>query len=301
MKNLVHFLSYLILRATCIILSILPLCFSYSAARLIGNFANYVLRYRRQVVMANLRIALGRDMKKTQLAEIAAESYRQIAMSFIELLITPKLQPHIRNILQPEHVALFRKLLCRGKGLIAVSGHLGNWEIIGAAAATTLPEPFTVAAVQQSNPYINRFITRRRSEMGMQVAGTKEAMKHLLKALRKQQAVGLVADQNAGRYSVFVDFFGKIAAAHPGPAKLALKFKAPILVAAAVRTGPGQFKVLMQQVEIKTDDTVESLTQRHVKILEKFIRQYPEQYFWIHRRWKTRPPWERLEKNGAGN
>jgi len=298
MKNLVHFLSYLILRATCISLSILPLRFSYSAARLIGNFANYVLRYRRQVVMANLRIAFGRDMKKTQLAEIAAESYRQIAMSFIELLITPKLQPHFRNILQPEHVALFRKLLNRGKGLIAVSGHLGNWEIIGAAAASTLPEPFTVAAVQQSNPYINRFITRRRSEMGMQVAGTKEAMKHLLKALRKQQAVGLVADQNAGKNAVFVDFFGKIAAAQPGPAKLALKFKAPILVAAAVRTGPGQFKVLMQQVEIKTDDTVESLTQRHVKILEKFIRQYPDQYFWIHRRWKTRPPWERLEKNG---
>ena len=128
--------------------------------------------------------------------------------------------------------------------------------------------------------------------MGMQVAGTKEAMKLLLRALKNKQAIGLVADQNAGRDAVFVDFFGKIAATQPGPAQLALKFGAPMLVGAAIRTGPGKFKVLARQVEIKEDDTVETLTQRHVKILEGFIRQYPEQYFWLHRRWKTRPEGE---------
>jgi KDO2-lipid IV(A) lauroyltransferase len=211
-------------------------------------------------------------------------------MSFIELLMAPKLQKQIRTILQPEHAALIQNLLLQGRGLVTVSGHLGNWELQGAAAATAMSAPFTVAAVQQSNPYINRFITRRRNEMGMQVAGSKEAMKLLVRALKNRQAIGLVADQNAGRDAVFVDFFGKIAATQPGPAKLALKFKAPLLVGAAVRTGPGQFKVLARQVEIRKDDTVESLTQRHVKILEGFIRQYPEQYFWLHRRWKTRPP-----------
>ncbi len=117
-------------------------------------------------------------------------------------------------------------------------------------------------------------------------------MKLLLRALKNKQAIGLVADQNAGMDAVFVDFFGKIAATHPGPAQLALKFGAPMVVGAAIRTAPAQFKILAQQVEIKADDTVESLTQRHVKILESFIRQYPEQYFWLHRRWKTRPPGE---------
>jgi len=301
MKNLVHFLSYIILRTTCSVLSLLPLRLIYWVARGTGNFANNVLHYRRQVVMTNLRVAFGSEIDEARLAEIADESYRQIAMSFMELLIAPKLQKQIRTMLQSEQAALLRKLLDQGKGLIAVSGHLGNWEIIGAAAATTMPEPFTVAAVQQSNPYINRFITRRRSELGMQVAGTKEAMKLLIRALKNRQAIGLVADQNAGPFSVFVKFFGKTAATQPGPAKLALKFGTPLLVAAALRSGPGQFKVLIQEVEIKADDTVESLTQRHVKILENFIRQYPEQYFWIHRRWKTRPPWETLEKNGAGN
>ena len=298
MKRFFHLLSYIAIRLTSAILSFLPLNFSYSLARGVGNVAFRVLRYRRQVVMDNLHIAFGREMDDTRLAEIGAESYRQIAMTFYELLISPKLLDRIQNILEPQHSALIQRLLQEGKGLVTVSGHLGNWELQGAAAASAMTEPFTVTAVQQSNPYIDRFITRRRNQMGMQVAGSKAAMKLLLRSLKNKQAIGLVADQNAGMDAVFVDFFGKIAATHPGPAQLALKFGAPMVVGAAIRIGPGKFKILAQQVEIKEDDTVESLTQRHVKILEGFIRQYPEQYFWLHRRWKTRPPGEVLEKRG---
>ena len=290
MKNFIHLLSYLLLRLICSILTLLPLRFSYSLARVLGNTTYHVIRYRRQIVMDNLRIAFGREMEEAKLEKIAAESYRQIAMSFIELLIGPKLQKHIHQILEPKHIQLIQRLLQQGKGLITVSGHLGSWELQGAAAATAINGPLTVAAVQQSNPYIDRFITQRRNDMGMQVAGSKAAMKLLLKGLRNKQAIGLVADQNGGRDAVFVDFFGKIAATEPGPAQLALKFGAPMVVGAAIRTGPGQFRILSQQVEIKKDDTIETLTQRHVKILEGFIRQYPEQYFWLHRRWKTRPP-----------
>jgi len=290
MKNLIHLLSYLLLRATCFILLILPLGFSYFLARMLGNLAFTLLRYRRQVVMDNLNIAFGGEKEEAELVKIAAESYRQIAMSFIELIIAPKLQKQIHQIMAPKDSLLFQRLLQQGKGLIAISGHLGSWELQGAAFTATLSEPLTVAAVQQSNPYINRFITKRRNEMGMQVAGTKEAMRLLLKALKNKQTIGLVADQNAGYTAVFVDFFGKIAATQPGPAQLALKYNTPMLIAAAIRTGPGQFKMISQQVEINKDDTLETLTQRHVKILENFIRQYPEQYFWMHKRWKHRPP-----------
>jgi KDO2-lipid IV(A) lauroyltransferase len=292
MNAFLHLLSYLALRALCFLLIILPLGFSYTLARWLGTFTYSVLRYRRAVVLDNLGIAFGRDMDEAQREKIGAESYRQISMSFVELLISPKLRDCIQHMLEPGQVSFIQGLLAQGLGLVTVSGHLGNWELQGAAAATTMHEPFTVAATQQSNPYIDRFITRRRNAMGMQVAGTKEAMKLLVRALRNHQAIGLVADQNAGLGAVFVDFFGKIAATQPGPAQLALKFKAPMVVGAAIRTGPGQFRVLVQQVEIKEGDTVETLTQKHVKILEGFIRQYPEQYLWLHRRWKTRPEWE---------
>ena len=195
-------------------------------------------------------------------------------------------------MIEVKHIEVLHRLLRKGHGLITISGHLGNWELQGAAAAAIIKSTFTVAATKQSNPYIDRFITQRRNNLGMQVAGSKGARKLLLRALKNHEAIGLVADQNAGRDAVFVDFFGKLAATQPGPAQLALKYKAPIIVGAAIRTGPGKFRMLHQEVEILDDDTVESLTQRHVKILEGFIRQYPEQYFWMHRRWKRRPAHE---------
>jgi KDO2-lipid IV(A) lauroyltransferase len=293
MKNLLHLFSYFILRLTCSVLAALPLTFSYFLARGIGSFAYHVLGYRRAVTRDNLHIAFGREMNGASLDALGAESYRQIAMSFMELLIAPKLQNQVEHMLEPQHFSLIQQLLQLGKGLVSASGHLGNWELLGAAVARAMESPFTVAAVQQSNPYIDQFITGRRNAMGMQVAGSKAAMKLLLRALRNRQAVGLVADQNAGMDAVFVDFFGKIAATHPGPAQLALKFGAPLMVGAAIRTGPGKFKVYLQQVEITADDTVASLTQKHVRVLEGFIRQHPEQYYWLHRRWKTRPPEER--------
>jgi len=165
MKNFIHLLSYLLLRLTCSILTLLPLGFSYSLARVLGNITYHLIRFRRQIVMDNLRIAFGSEMEEAKLEKIAAESYRQIAMSFIELLISPKLQKHIQQIMKPKDFQLIQRLLQQGKGLITIQGHLGNWELLGAAAATALNEPLTVAAVQQSNPYINRFITQRRNAM----------------------------------------------------------------------------------------------------------------------------------------
>ena len=289
MKTLLQFISYLFLRLVCLVMTLLPVSVSYGAARTIGWLGFHVLRFRRKIVMDNLEIAFGREMSREEIRKLAARSYVQIAMTFMELMISPKLQKHIEQILDPEQKQLIRDLLARGNGLVTVSGHLGNWELQGAAAATILKEPFSVAAVEQSNPYINSFVIKRREELGMQAASFKGAMKLLVRSLKNKQAIGLVADQNAGWTAVFVDFFGKSAATHAGPAHFALKYNAPLLVGAAIRTGPGQFRVLAEEVEISENETAESLTQKHVKILEKFIRQYPDQYFWMHRRWKTRP------------
>lgn len=292
MKKFFHFLSYLVLRSVCLVLMLLPLQLVYLLARGAAHLGFHVFRFRRQVVMDNLHIAFGGKIGHAGLEALASRAYVQIAMTFMELMIMPKLYDQGQNTPTPEHLALLQRLLHEGRGLVLVSGHLGNWELQGAVIAKAMPGTFSVAAVQQSNPYINRFITQRRNDTGMQVAASKEAMRLLLKALKNKEAIGLVADQNAGRDAVFVDFFGKIAATAPGPAQLALKYGAPMVFGAAVRIAPGKFKTLVQQVAIKKDDTVQTLTQKHVKILEGFIRQYPDQYFWLHRRWKTRPPEE---------
>jgi KDO2-lipid IV(A) lauroyltransferase len=292
MKKLSHLLQYAALRSVYYIFAILPLSFSYGLAKGLGSFVYHVIGFRKKIVLDNLHIAFGNEKNDAEIAELAHQAYQNIAMSFIELMVSAKLINSVLHMIEVKHIEVVHRLLKNGHGLIMVSAHLGNWELQGAAAAAIIKSPVTVAATKQSNPYINRFITQRRNELGMQVAGSKGARKLLLRALKNHEAIGLVADQNAGRDAVFVDFFGKLAATQPGPAQLALKYKAPIVVGAAVRTGPGKFKILHQEVEIDDDDTLESLTQRHVKILEGFIRQYPEQYFWLHRRWKRRPPHE---------
>jgi KDO2-lipid IV(A) lauroyltransferase len=265
---------------------------TYRLAKGLGSFVYHVIGFRKQIVLDNLHIAFGKEKNDAEIAELALQAYQNIAMSFIELMVSQKLINSVLHMIEVKHIEVVHRLLKKGHGLVLVSGHLGNWELQGAAAAAIIKSAITVAATKQSNPYINRFITQRRNDLGMQVAGSKGARRLLLRALKNHEAIALVADQNAGRDAVFVDFFGKLAATQPGPAQLALKYKAPMVVAAALRTGPGKFKILHQEVEIEDDDTVESLTQRHVKILEGFIRQYPEQYFWLHRRWKRRPAHE---------
>ena len=248
--------------------------------------------YRKKVVTENLQKSFP-DKSATEIDKIRRDFYRYFCDLSLESIKTLSISPTtLKKHFRHDDISRLERYFRDGQSVILVMGHLGNWELQGAAAAAIIKSPVTVAATKQSNPYINRFITQRRNELGMQVAGSKGARRLLLKALKNHEAIALVADQNAGRDAVFVDFFGKLAATQPGPAQLALKYKAPIIVAATIRTGPGKFKIIHQEVEIEDDDTVESLTQRHVKILEGFIRQYPEQYFWLHRRWKRRPEGE---------
>jgi KDO2-lipid IV(A) lauroyltransferase len=123
----------------------------------------------------------------------------------------------------------------------------------------------------------------------MRVVSHGAPVKHIIRALRNREVVGLVSDQDAGKNGIFVDFFGRPASTPRGGGELALKYGIPILVMETVRTAPGRYKVLVREVRIHSDDTVETLTQRYTAILEDIIRDHPEQYFWMHRRWKTQP------------
>jgi len=137
--------------------------------------------------------------------------------------------------------------------------------------------------------------------LGMKVIGRKEAPKKVLRALRSGGAVGIVGDQNVRRGGVFVDFFGKPAATARGTALFALRTGAPVFLGMATRLPgfPQRYRVTFEPVEfVPTGDMerdVLSLTEAHTRHLENHVRRAPEQYFWQHRRWKTRPPDERSD------
>jgi KDO2-lipid IV(A) lauroyltransferase len=188
-----------------------------------------------------------------------------------------------------------------GKGAIVITGHFGNWEIGGASLAVR-GIPLEVVAQRQRNPLFDRDLNRNRERLSMTVIERGEAPKRVLKALRKGRVVAIVGDQNLRRGGVFVEFFGRKASTARGAAVFALRTGSPIFLGIALREPgfPQRYRVRLEAIEFSPGGEMEAdalaLTALHTRRLEEAVKTAPEQYFWQHRRWKTRPPGE----EGAG-
>ncbi|HEY2785863.1 MAG TPA: lysophospholipid acyltransferase family protein, partial [Fimbriiglobus sp.] len=153
---------------------------------------------------------------------------------------------------------------------------------------------FAIARVLD-NPYLERFLKRFRQATGQTIVAKKDDFGRLQAALRTGGKVGILADQDAGPRGVFVEFFGRPASAHKAVALMALEFDAAVIVSATVRVAePMRYEIVCEDLIRPGDyagrpDAVAAITARYHAALERLIRQYPEQYFWLHRRWKSRP------------
>jgi KDO2-lipid IV(A) lauroyltransferase len=178
--------------------------------------------------------------------------------------------------------------------VLLVTGHLGNWEMTGYMMGASGHRTYAVARVLD-NPYLERFLLRFRQATGQTLIAKKDDFGRLQAVLAGGGKVGVLADQDAGPRGVFVEFFGRPASAHKGLALLALEYDAAILVAATVRVAePMRYELVCEDVIRPQDytgrpDAVKAITQRYHAALERLIRRHPEQYFWLHRRWKTPP------------
>ncbi|HEU4785844.1 MAG TPA: lysophospholipid acyltransferase family protein, partial [Gemmatimonadaceae bacterium] len=189
---------------------------------------------------------------------------------------------------------IVEELLSRGKGLIIVTGHLGNWELGGAyIAARGLP--IDAVARHMANPLFDRYLTRTRQRIGMSVVHDEEAVRRVPRSLRGGRAVAFLVDQGAvGLASTWVPFFGRYAKTPRGPAVFALRLDAPIVFGVALRRPSGRFQLSFEHIEARdTGDReadVDRIVADYTAALERWVRRAPEQYFWHHRRWKHQRP-----------
>lgn len=285
-KRLRHFLEYVSIKLLSAVFMIIPLKLVYLIARMLGIFTYHVIRIRRDVTMENLRNSLGEKFSKKELEKIACEAYVNIGITFMEMLIVHRFKEHILEMVDVSDSYILKRNIEKGQGVIVVSCHFGSWELIGAAIAA-LSIPMTVVVKRLSNPYIDNMIYQLRTGFGNTIINYGASVKHIVRALRNNEVIGLISDQDAGREGIFVDFFGRKASTPRGAAQLALKYKAPIVVAMALRTGNGKYKSIFKKITVNENDTIEAVTQKYTTVMEDIIRQYPEQYFWMHRRWKT--------------
>jgi KDO2-lipid IV(A) lauroyltransferase len=297
-------LQYLGIRTVEMFVQMFPINAALVVARAMGHGWYLFNRKHRQRALEHLRASFSEEeMSDRQARRIARKSCEHFAMLAVETMFTPRLiKPSTwhRFVRLGDIRAALDKML-EGKTTLVLSGHFGNWEVLAYTMATI---GFRINAVARplDNPYINDHFYGIRTRSGLRILDKKGVSELLEDIIAAGQEIGFVADQNAGRKGLFVDFFGRKASTYKTIALLAIRYELPIIVGYARRVGHHyKFELGCQDLIVPEDwkdkdDELFYVTQRFTKAIEYLVRKYPDQYLWIHRRWKTRPPEERQEK-----
>ncbi|MGB8658645.1 MAG: lysophospholipid acyltransferase family protein [Candidatus Zixiibacteriota bacterium] len=266
----------------------------YRLALLLGSFLGWlafdVVRVRRKTTLTNLRKSLGKE--KGELARIGRRAYQNIGKSMVEYSLFPSLDKEkILRMVEFEGTEHFDEALKRGKGAVVVAGHFGSWELMGAATCQKgYPVDFLVG--EQHNLLVDNLMNDFRRSAGIGIIKMGAAAKGVIRALKNNRFVAMLSDQDAGEDGTVVEFFNRPASTPKGPAAFALKMDAPIIMAFIVRSNHGKQRVIIEKpiFEETTPDKEEDirrLTQAYTRMLEEYVRKYPDHWFWPHRRWKS--------------
>ncbi len=292
--TLSHRIQHLLLLGVSRVVRFLPERSALGIGSALGWIAGSVLRVRRSVVLENLGRAFPERDERWR-RRIASASYRHLAREAVFLLRLPSMdRDALIGRCQVEGLELVRKALESGRGAVILTGHFGNWELGGSAIAAH-GVPLDIVARAQTNPLFDEYLERTRQVHGLRVIYREDAPGRILRSLRESRAVALAADQNVSRGGIFVDFFGHPAATARGPALLSKRARAPAFVA-LVRRLEGhlaRYRITFEPLAAPEasegrEESVRFLS-RYLSALEAAVRDAPEQYFWMHRRWKTRP------------
>jgi len=293
--TLAHRIEYGALRAVVAVLKQIGLRSASAVGAGLGTLGYRPLAIRREVVERQVRAALP-ELSPNEILRIAKASYSNLGRTTTETALLP-LYNRDRIISLFEEIegwSIVEERLAREKGLILVTGHLGNWELGGAyLAARGLP--MQAVARYMANPLFDSYLTRTRERIGMTVVHDDEAVRRVPRALRTGHAVAFLVDQGAvGLASTWVPFFGCLAKTPRGPAVFALRLGAPIVFGAALRQPSGKFRLSFEPIDSTPTGNLEADVDRivaeYTAVLERWVRRAPEQYFWHHRRWKHQRP-----------
>jgi len=290
-------LEYLLLTAVLALVRILPERWWRGLGRRLGDLINKRFGFRSEVVTDNMRRAMP-DLDESGIAALRDAYYLRLGETMLEFFAMSGWSTD-EIVARVDHGELgaIRALREQGRGVLLVTGHYGNWELLGAAAAAA-GVPMSVVARTQSNPWVDRLQNRIRERSGMKVIKADSSVREVIRAVRRGEMVAMLPDVNAGDDGVFVDFLGRKASTPRGVAYFAWKLKCPLATAFIEADGDGTHTIRAGAIiepdpEQNENDAVRHLTQQLMDSLGAQIRARPEFYFWVHRRWKTRPPEER--------
>lgn len=306
-KPVVDYLVYLAVRVAVCVLQAVPMHWAFAFAEFLAAAAYRVDRRHREIAAENLRHAfpeLADD--PAAIDALVRGCYRHLCTLVVELVLAPRLlKPEKwRQFVTLSNTKQHVKTMFSPRPVLIVTAHFGNWEIAGYAMGAAGFRTYAIARVLD-NPYLERFLLQFRQATGQTIIAKKDDFDRLTTVLNSGGKVATLGDQDAGPRGVFVDFFGRPASAHKAVALMAIEFDAPMMIIGVPRVGyPMKYEVVCEDVIDPRDyanrgDAVKAITQRYHTALEGLIRRFPEQYFWLHRRWKTQPAAKKLRSQPA--
>lgn len=286
--------EYYALRGGMAVLAAMPWPNAVSAGARVARLGYRPLGIRARVVEDQIAAAFP-EWNRARVQRVARAAYDNLGRVSVEAALLPSLgNAGVRALFDEESQwSELARLHAAGRGVILVTGHFGNWEL-GAAYIAARGVPVDAIARRMTNPLFDRYLTASRGRAGVTVLADSEAVRRVPRSLREGHVVGFVADQGLkGMASTFVPFFGRPAKTPRGPAVFALRLGVPVVFGTAVRLPSGRYRAVVEPIEIvDTGDRerdVDSVVAAYTAVLERWVREYPEQYFWHHRRWRRQP------------
>ena len=276
-------------------MNLLPEGFALWLGRRLGNGWYHLDFEHRKVAIQNLETVFGREKSTSEIRDIARRTFQNLGMMAVEFFRIPMMDVKtFQKRVKIEGLEEALKLFERRKGIFLLLSHFGNWEMMGVMSKVIGHPIMVIAKPMKRNEWVDQFITKIRNRAGLEVVSSIKAGRKVMQALSQNRVVGILIDQRAKRSEgIWVDFFGKKAPTTPSLAVLAMKTGAPVLPVFMVRDGFQKHRLLIKEPlelirtgDIKRD--VEANTQLFNHTLESMIRQHPDQWFWVHRRWERK-------------
>jgi KDO2-lipid IV(A) lauroyltransferase len=287
---------YVVVRCLACLIQILSWRSARTVSGWLAGLVYFIDKRHRHVAAENLRLAFPGQYTEKEIDQIVRNVYRHFCMLMMEICLIPrKLRVYnYKHYLGMRGEEQMVRAMLGERPVLIVTGHLGNWELAGYFMGLC---GFTLYAVARTldNPYLDQYLRGFREKTGQRILAKKGDFDQMTQVLANGGRMATLGDQDAGQRGLFVEFFGRPASTHKAIALMALEYQVPIVVSAAIKLGePLRYQIIAEEIIYPEDyanqpDAVRQITQRYTTALERLIRRAPEQYFWLHNRWKSQP------------
>jgi KDO2-lipid IV(A) lauroyltransferase len=278
-------------KGICLSVAILPRRLQLWLGKSLGLFCFYIVPFRRRIALENISKAFP-EWSKDKVWSIARENFKNYGCGFIEFFLMPVLSDKlVSKLIVFEGRDILDRILAQGKGAFFLSAHLGSWEIMS-ASSRVFKIPFNVITKKIKTGSLNQIWVDMRKTQGLKLISEEKSTFEILRAIGRNETVGFILDQFMGPpVGTKVKFFGHETGAPAALALFAERTKAPVIPVFNVRLPNGQIRIFLEEpVEFiaqgSREQNISFMTQIYTGKIEEIVRKYPEQWLWIHRRWK---------------